>query len=107
MTDTVSMSWIRPLAGGNFGIAARDQADKDNGPNNGRAIVDLGSQKVLLAHGNAKPGIEQVGDWLTVWLDLLTTDGQYVINFYVCKGAAETYTGDGRLGGRLGGVSAE
>jgi hypothetical protein len=100
-------AWIRPLAGGNFGIAARDQADKENGPNNGRAYFDLATQKVLVADGNARPGIEQVGNWLTVWLDLLTTDGQYVVNFYVCKGAAETYTGDGRLGVLLGGVSAE
>ena len=101
------MAWIRPLAGGNFGIAARDQVDKDNGPNNGRAIVDVAKGKILLTVGNAQPEIEQAGDWLTVWLELLTTDGQYLVNFYVCKGDADTYTGDGRLGVILGGISAD
>jgi hypothetical protein len=100
-------AWIRPLAGGNFGIAARDQADKDNGPNNGRAIFDLTSQNLLLVHGNAQAGIEHVGDWLTVWLELLTTDGQYVVNLYVCKGVADTYNGDGSLGVVLGGISTD
>ena len=100
-------AWIKPQAGANFEIAARDQADKDNGPNNARAIFDLADRRVLPADGNAKPGIEQVGDWLTVWLDLPTTDGQYVVNFYVCNGAAESYTADGRLGIILGGTAAD
>ena len=34
-------AWIRPQAGANLEIAARDQADKDNGPNNARAFFDL------------------------------------------------------------------
>jgi hypothetical protein len=100
-------AWIKPQAGATFEIAARDQADKDNGPNNARAFFDLASGKVLSVHGNGKPGIEQVGDWLTVWLDLLTTDGQFVVNFYVCDGDAESYTGDGRLGIILGGTAAD
>jgi hypothetical protein len=100
-------AWIRPQAGANFAIAARDQADKDNGPNNARAIFDLAGRRVLSADGNAKPSIEQVGDWLTVWLDLLTTDGQYVVNFYVCNGDAESYAADGRLGIILGGTAAD
>jgi hypothetical protein len=100
-------AWIVPQGGANFGIAARDQADKDNGLNNGRAIFDLASLKVLLASGNVKAGIEQVGQWVTVWIDLRTTDGQYVVNFYLCSGGAESYTGDGRLGVILGGISAD
>ena len=98
------IAWILPQGGANFGIAARDQPDKDNGPNNGRAIFDLASLKVSLASGNAKAGIEQVGEWVTVWIDLRTTDGQYVVNFYLCSGGAEFYTGDGRLGVILGGI---
>src|ERR1700732_93589 len=90
-------AWIRPQAGANLEIAARDQADKDNGPNNARAFFDLAGRTVLSTHGNAKSGIEQVGDWLTVWLDLLTTDGQAVVNFYICNGDAESYTAGGQL----------
>ena len=47
-------AWIKPQAGANFGIAARDQADKDNGPNNARAFFDLAGRRVLSAHGNEK-----------------------------------------------------
>ena len=96
-------AWIRPQAGANLEIAARDQADKDNGPNNARAFFDLAGRRVLSAQGNAKSGIEQVGDWLTVWLDLLTTDGQAVVNFYVCNGDAESYTADGKTRNHSGG----
>jgi hypothetical protein len=100
-------AWIKPQAGANFGIAARDQVAKDNGPNNARAYFDLAGRRILAAHGNGKPGIEQVGAWLTVWMDLLTTDGQYVVNFYVCSGDADSYRGDGRLGIILGGTAAD
>jgi len=100
-------AWVRPLAGANFGIAARDQPDNSDGPNNGRAIFDLAKQSVLMASGNGQPGLERVGEWLTVWLDQLTTDGQFVVNFYVCKGSADTYAGDGKLGILLGGVSPD
>jgi hypothetical protein len=99
-------AWVRPVAGANFGIAARDQADRANGPNNARAFFDLTNQKVLLNAGNGKPGIDEVGDWLTVWLELLTTDGKYVVNLYVCNGVTESYAADGRLGVILGGISA-
>jgi hypothetical protein len=100
-------AWIKPQAGANLEIAARDQADKDNGPNNARVLFDVAGRTVLSAQGNALTGIEQVGDWLTVWLDLLTTDGQAVVNFYVCNGDAESYTADGRLGIILGGTEAD
>jgi hypothetical protein len=100
-------AWIKPQAGANFGIAARDQVAKDNGPNNARAYFDLEDRRILSAHGNGKPGIEQVGAWMTVWMDLLTTDGQYVVNFYVSSGDADSYRGDGRLGIILGGTAAD
>ena len=100
-------AWIKPQAGANFGIAARDQPDKDSGQNNARVIFDLGSQKVLSTHGNVQEGIELVGDWLTVWIDLFTTDGQYLVNFYVCNGDSESFTGDGKIGVILGGIAAE
>jgi hypothetical protein len=99
------MAWVRPLAGANFGIAARDLADMANGPNNDRAYFDLADRRILFSVGNGEPGIEEFGDWLIVWLDLPTTDGQYVVNLYVCKGDQETYAADGRLGVILGGMS--
>jgi hypothetical protein len=100
-------AWVKPQAGATFEIAARDQADQDKGQNNGRAMFDLASQQVLLTAGNVNPSIELVGDWLTVRMDLLTTDGQYVVVFYVCNGDAESYIGDGKLGVILGGIAAE
>ena len=100
-------AWVRPQAGANFGIAARDQAHKDNGPNNSRVIFDLYNQNVLSVSGNGKPGIELVGTWLTAWIDLVTTDGQFVVNFYVCNREAESYAGDGKLGVILGGIAAD
>lgn len=101
-------AWIRPLSGANFAIEARDQAGKAAGSNNGHVIFDLANQKVLSATGNGKPGIREVGDWLTVWLDLPTSDGQYVVNFYVCDGkGAEAYAADGRLGMLFAGLSAD
>jgi hypothetical protein len=100
-------AWVRPQAGANFGIGARDQIDKMNGPNNGRVTFDLSNRKILTSDGNARAGIEQVGDWLTVWIDLATTDGRYVINFYIYSGAQFSYAGDGRLGVILGGVAVD
>ena len=54
-------AWIRPQAGANLEIAARDQADKDNGPNNARAFFDLAGRRVSSAQGNAKSGIRAGG----------------------------------------------
>ena len=78
-----------------------------NGPNNSRVIFDLYNQNVLSVSGNGKPGIELVGTWLTAWIDLVTTDGQFVVNFYVCNREAESYAGDGKLGVILGGIAAD
>jgi hypothetical protein len=100
-------AWIRPQAEANFAIGARDQADKDNGPNNGGAIFDLATRKILSPYGNAQPRIEQVGDWVKVWLRLRTTDGQYKVNFSVCDGGATAYAGDGKLGVMLGGAAVD
>ena len=99
-------AWVRPQAGANFGIAARDQADNDNGPNNSRAVFDLASRNVLMAKGNGTPGIALAGDWLLVWMDLGTTDGQYVVSFYVCNRDAKSYAADGQLAVILGGIAA-
>jgi len=51
-------AWVRPLAGANFGIAARDQPDNSDGPNNGRAIFDLAKQSVLRGSGKGQPGLD-------------------------------------------------
>lgn len=100
-------SWVRSQAGANFGIGARDQVDKTNGPNNGRITFDLSNRKILTSDGNARAGIEQTGEWLTVWIDLPTTDGQYVVNFYIYSGRQFSYPGDGKLGVILGGVAID
>ena len=100
-------AWVRPQAGANFGIAARDQIDKTNGPNNGRITFDLSNRKILTSDGNARAGIEQMGEWLTVWINLLTTDGNYVLNFYIYNGGEFSYVADGRAGVILGGIAID
>jgi hypothetical protein len=100
-------AWVKPQTGANFGIAARDQPDRDNGPNNGRVVFDLASQSVLSTQGNVKHGIELVGQWLTVWIDLLSVDGQFVVNFYICNGDSELFKGDGKLSIILGGIAVQ
>ena len=100
-------AWVRPQAGANFGIGARDQVDKTDGPNKARVTFDLSNRKILTSDGNARAGIEQVGEWLTVWIDLPTTDGQYVVNFYIYSGAQFSYPGDGKLGVILGGIAVD
>jgi hypothetical protein len=100
-------AWVRPQAGANFGIGARDQVDKTNGANNGRVTFDLSNRKILTLDGDARAGIEQTGEWFTVWIGLPTTDGQYVVNFYIYSGAQFSYPGDGKLGVILGGVAID
>ena len=100
-------AWVRPQAGANFGIGARDQVDKTDGPNKARVTFDLSNRKILTSEGNARAGIEQVGEWLTVWIDLPTTDGQYVVNFYIYSGAQFSYPGDGKLGVIFGGIAVD
>jgi hypothetical protein len=100
-------AWVRPQAGANFGIGARDQVDKTDGPNKGRVTFDLSNRKILTSDGNARAGTEQVGEWLTVWIDLPTTDGQYVVNFYIYSGAQFSFARDGKLGVPLGGVAVD
>jgi hypothetical protein len=100
-------AWVRPQAGTNFGIGARDQVDKPNGPNYARVTFDLSNRKILTSDGNARAGIEQVGEWLTAWIDLPTTDGQYVVNSYIYSNAQFSFAGDGKLGVLLGGVAVD
>jgi len=98
-------AWIRPQGGANFGISVRDQADKQDGPNKSLAIFDLARRDILSAEG--KSGIRQSGDWLAVWTDLLTTDGQYVINFYICNRDERSYMASGRFEVILGGLGVD
>jgi hypothetical protein len=100
-------AWVRPQAGANFGIGARDQVDQPNGPNYGRVTFDLSNRNVLTSDGNARAGIKQVGEWLTAWIDLPTADGNYVVNFYIYSGAQFSFAGDGKLGVLLGGVAVD
>jgi hypothetical protein len=100
-------AWIRPQGVANFGISARDQADKQDGPNKNLAIFDLARRDILSAEGKGKPGIRQRGDWLAVWTDLLTTDGQYIINFYICNRDERSYMANGRFEVILGGIGVD
>ena len=108
-------AWVKPEAGGSFGIAASDVAN--TGANFGSGVFNLTGQRVhgswtsgisVLSAGSWRAGIgEGPGDWLKVWIDLPTSTGQFVINSYLCLGRSETFKGDGRLGVILGGFALE
>ena len=98
-------AWIKSQAGANFAIAARDRVEQENGPNNGMVVFDVPGQKVVSSEGVALPGMARDHEgWQEVWIDLRTSDGTFVVNFYVARGTATTYAGDGELGITLGGV---
>jgi hypothetical protein len=83
------------------------QVGNSNPPKYARVTFDLSNRKVLTSDGNGRAGIEQGGEWLRAWIDLPTTDGNYVVNFYVYSGAQFSFAGDGKLGVLLGGVAVE
>ncbi len=97
-------AWIRPEAGGNVEVAALDQPS-GTPVNQGMVIVDLSDQKILSVNGTEAQGVEPgPGNWQKVWLDLPTSDGQFLVAIRPVKGSADSYRGDGRLGVTLGGI---
>jgi hypothetical protein len=97
-------AWVRPEAGGNVEIAALDQP-AGTPVNHCLMIADLASRKILSVDGTKAQGIEPgPGDWKKVWIELPTSDGQFLVAIRPTKGDADSYRGDGRLGVILGGI---
>jgi hypothetical protein len=99
-------AWVKSHDGANFEIEAGDHAS--TGQIYGAAIFDVARNKVISAVAAAQPGAERGPEgWQKVWIDLKTSTGQFVVNFYVMNGGAIRFAGDGRLGATLGGFSVK
>lgn len=97
-------SWVKPQAGGNVELAALDQPD-GNPVNNGDVIFDPSSKTILSAAGVKARGFEQgPGNWQKVWLDIATSDGQFLVAIRAASGDTNSFKGDGTLGLILGGI---
>jgi hypothetical protein len=95
--------WVKPVAGGNVELAALDQPD-GTPVNNASVFFDLSSKTVSAASGTKGRGIDQGPDnWQKVWLELPTTNGQFLVAIRPAKEGTNTYQADGRLGFILGG----
>jgi hypothetical protein len=100
-------AWVRPEAGGNVEVEALDQPS-GTPVNRGIVIADLSSNKFLSVNGVKTQGVESgPGNWQKVWIDLPTTDGQFLVAIRPAKGNADSYRGDGRLGVTLGGIQMD
>jgi len=96
-------AWVKPVAGANFEIEAGDHAP--TGASYGTGIFDLTKHKQGgTAQLGSAPGPQ---DWQIVWIDLPTSTGQLFFNTYILNDAGSAFTGDGRLGISLGGVTIE
>jgi hypothetical protein len=99
-------AWVKSQSGANFEIEAGDHAS--TGQIYGAATFNVAGNKVISAVAAAQPGAERGPDgWEKVWIDLTTSTGQFVVNFYVMNGGAIRFAGDGRLGATLGGFSVK
>jgi hypothetical protein len=100
-------AWVKSQSGANVEF---EVTDRPGGQvlNHAVAIFDLSSHAVQSGDGAVKArGLEQGPDgWQKVWLDVMTSDGQFLVALRPTNGASETYQGDGRLGLILGGVEA-
>jgi hypothetical protein len=97
-------AWVRPEAGGNVEVSALDQP---NGTpvNTGTVIFDLSARTVLNATGAKAQGMEAGPDnWQKVWLDMATSDGQFLVAIRPARGNSDSYRGDGKIGVTLGGI---
>ena len=101
-------AWVKPLAGGNVELDAFDRPDADKPSSSGYAVFDLYNHQVIDSSGTKERDIEQhPDDWQKVWIELPTSDGQFMVVVRPAKGGAYQFDGDGRLGIILGGIEAQ
>ena len=96
------------LEGGNIELAAFDHPEADSPLNSGEAIFDLYNHQVVQSSGVVQRDIEQHPNyWQKVWIDLTTSDGQFLIAVRPARRGTYLFDGDGRIGVILGGIEAE
>lgn len=101
-------AWVKPVAGGNVELAAFDHPEADSPLNSGRATFDLYTHQVLDSFGIERRDVElHPNHWQKVWIDLTTSDGQFLVAVRPAKGAGNMFDGDGRIGVILGGIEVE
>jgi hypothetical protein len=101
-------AWVKSVAGGNVELAALDSPDSDKPPNNGDAVFDLYNRQVLDESGVQGRDVEQHPNyWQKVWINLATSDGQFLVAVRPVSRGRLLFTGDGKLGLILGGIAVE
>jgi hypothetical protein len=100
-------AWVRSEAGGNVEMEALDQPS-GTPVNRCLVVVDLSNNKFLSTTSTKAQGVEPGPDnWHKVWVDLPTTDGEFLVAIRPAKGNSDTFSGDGRLGVTLGGIQMD
>jgi hypothetical protein len=101
-------AWVKLEAGSNVELEISDSA---NGTplNHAVAIFDPENHAVISTDvATRQRGIDDGPDgWKKIWLDLMTSDGEFVIALRPTIGGAVTFRGDGRRGILLGGFEAD
>jgi len=98
-------AWVKSVAGGDVELAAFDSPDTDKPPNNGDAIFDLYNHQVLDESGVLGRDVEQHPNyWQKVWINLATSDGQFLVAVRPINRRRLLFPGDGKLGLILGGI---
>ena len=101
-------AWVKSVAGGNVELAAFDSPDSDKPSNNGDAVFDLYNHQVLDESGIQGRDVEQHPNyWQKVWINLATSDGQFVVAVRPVYRRRLLFDGDGKLGLILGGIEVE
>ncbi len=100
-------AWVKAAADVKVEVELRDGVISRNGQplNYGFAVFDPAGRLVASSSGLKRHGIEQgLDDWQKIWLDLATTDGQFVLALGVVSRDRRLFKGDGRSGLTFGGI---
>ena len=81
-------AWVRPEAGGNVEVEALDQPS-GTPVNRGIVIADLSSNKFLSVTASRRKASRAGRAIGESWIDLPTTDGQFLVAIRPAKGNAE------------------
>ena len=96
-------AWVKPQSAANFEIEASDHAS--SGASYAAGVFNLTD------HSTSGPGSPSTAPgpdgWQKVSVDLPTQTGFFIVAFYILKGGALDYAGDGILGITLGAITVE
>jgi len=100
-------AWVKAAADVKVEVELRDGVISRNAQplNYGFAVFDPAARLVASSSGLKQRGIEQgLDDWQKIWLDLATTDGQFILVLGVVSRDRWLFKGDGRSGLTFGGI---